>query len=139
MAELDSSLNHWQDALPSHRESIYVGTSPIPLTHSSLTVRWDPNRFEPENLFSVQSATLACSYHHAQIFIHRRFMAHVNGRTATPFSEASRVICVNSARMCGRVIDALRLQTRFRGFILSLLMVSPDNLAHLRESCWPFT
>lgn len=55
-------------------------------------------------------------------------MSHCGGRAPTEFSEASRVICVNAARMCSNVVHALRQRVRCRGVMGSVFMVK--TLSH---------
>ncbi|KAJ7469581.1 fungal-specific transcription factor domain-containing protein [Mycena latifolia] len=88
IAELDSDLNEWVDALPEH-------------------LRWDPNQENP--VFLVQSAALYASYYHAQILIHRPFIPAPGKESISSTSFPSLAICANAARSCGHVLD---VQTR---------------------------
>ncbi|KAJ7643219.1 fungal-specific transcription factor domain-containing protein [Mycena rosella] len=82
VAELDSALNAWVDAIPDH-------------------LRWDPDR-EEDNFFD-QSALLYCTYYQVQMTIHRPFipMVRKDASTALP----SLAICTNAARSCSHVSD----------------------------------
>ncbi|KAJ7701505.1 hypothetical protein B0H17DRAFT_924581 [Mycena rosella] len=53
VAELDSALNAWVDAIPEH-------------------LRWDPHMEHP--VFAAQSSALYACYYHVQIHIHRIFV-----------------------------------------------------------------
>ncbi|EGN92361.1 hypothetical protein SERLA73DRAFT_99356 [Serpula lacrymans var. lacrymans S7.3] len=85
VAELDSALNKWIDAVPDH-------------------LRWDPNR--EDDRFFMQSAGLYATYYHLQILIHRPFIP--SPRKPSPLSFPSLAICTNAARSCSHVIDILR-------------------------------
>ncbi|EGO24230.1 hypothetical protein SERLADRAFT_437842 [Serpula lacrymans var. lacrymans S7.9] len=85
VAELDSALNKWIDAVPDH-------------------LRWDPNR--EDDRFFMQSACLYSMYYHLQILIHRPFIP--SPRKPSPLSFPSLAICTNAARSCSHVIDILR-------------------------------
>ncbi|KAJ7093294.1 hypothetical protein B0H15DRAFT_155465 [Mycena belliarum] len=93
IAELDSALNDWVDALPKH-------------------LQWDPN--QENEVFLQQSAALYSSYYHAQILIHRPFIPAPGREAVSETRFPSLVICANAARSCGRVLDA---QTRRRGLL----------------------
>lgn len=70
-------------------------------------MKWDLE--QSDETFLTQSALLACAFHETQIFVHRRFIVTNDGPTpAASFAEASRVICLNAARACGRVLHGLR-------------------------------
>ncbi|KAH7913811.1 fungal-specific transcription factor domain-containing protein [Hygrophoropsis aurantiaca] len=88
VAELDSALNKWIDAVPDH-------------------LRWDPNR-EKSPLFA-QSCCLYGSYYHLQILIHRPFIP--SPRKPSPLSFPSLAICTNAARSCSHVLDIYRRRT----------------------------
>ncbi|KAG1729861.1 fungal-specific transcription factor domain-containing protein [Suillus paluster] len=85
VAELDSALNKWIDAVPDH-------------------LRWDPNR--DINDFFLQSHSLYSSYYHVQILIHRPFIP--SPRKPSPLSFPSLAICTNAARSCSHVMDVYR-------------------------------
>ncbi|KAH7926384.1 hypothetical protein BV22DRAFT_1063146 [Leucogyrophana mollusca] len=88
VAELDSALNKWIDAVPDH-------------------LRWDPNR--ERTPFFLQSCCLYASYYHLQILIHRPFIP--SPRKPSPLSFPSLAICTNAARSCSHVIDIYRRRT----------------------------
>lgn len=88
VAELDSALNKWIDALPDH-------------------LRWDPNR--DINDFFLQSYCLYSSYYHVQILIHRPFIP--SPRKPSPLSFPSLAICTNAARSCSHVMDVYRCRS----------------------------
>lgn len=75
VAEIDSALNKWLDALPSH-------------------LRWDPEH--PNDDFFAQSAMLHTSYYHLQILTHRPFIPRPNQKALLPVP--SMAICANAAR-----------------------------------------
>lgn len=124
VADLDSLLHQWQDQLPSHC-SFKVLTLSLPYLIRLLyiVVKWDPER--SDDIFFAPSASLAAIYYSVQIFVHRRFVSSGNGRPPTPVAEVSRVICVNSARMCARICRAiLQHDLRNQCPLLSHLMVN---------------
>ncbi|TFK22897.1 hypothetical protein FA15DRAFT_621825 [Coprinopsis marcescibilis] len=82
LAELDSALNAWVDAVPDH-------------------LRWDPNR--THKVFFDQSAFLFGTFYWVQILVHRPFIASRN-RLTLAFS--SLAICTNAARACSRILQA---------------------------------
>ncbi|KAI0058762.1 hypothetical protein BV25DRAFT_1196308 [Artomyces pyxidatus] len=85
VADLDSALNNWLDAVPDH-------------------LRWDPTR---ENITHfLQSAALHASYYFVQITIHRPFIP--SSRKPSCLSFPSLAICANAARACSHVADAQR-------------------------------
>ncbi|KAJ6601083.1 fungal-specific transcription factor domain-containing protein [Mycena vulgaris] len=88
IAELDSALNQWVDALPEH-------------------LRWDPN--QENQIFLDQSAALYISYYHAQIVIHRPYIPAPGKESMRNATFPSLAICANAARSCGHVLD---VQTR---------------------------
>ncbi|KAL0953207.1 hypothetical protein HGRIS_004462 [Hohenbuehelia grisea] len=88
VAELDSALNKWVDAVPDH-------------------LRWDPNREDP--LHFNQSVALYSSYYHLQILIHRPFIP--SPRKPSPLSFPSLAICTNAARSCSHIVDVQRHRT----------------------------
>ncbi|KIM80404.1 hypothetical protein PILCRDRAFT_789690 [Piloderma croceum F 1598] len=88
VAELDSALNRWIDAVPDH-------------------LRWDPSREDIQ--FFNQSAYLHASYYHLQILIHRPFIP--SPRKPSPLSFPSLAICTNAARSCSHVVDIQRRRT----------------------------
>ncbi|KAJ2917687.1 hypothetical protein MD484_g2697, partial [Candolleomyces efflorescens] len=82
LANLDSELNSWIDALPEF-------------------LRWNPTR--PADEFFDQSAMLLAAYYHVQIFLHRPFI----GVTDDPvLALSSLAICTNAARACARIMEA---------------------------------
>ncbi|KAJ7083344.1 fungal-specific transcription factor domain-containing protein [Mycena belliarum] len=95
IAELDSELNRWVDALPDH-------------------LRWDPN--QENQILLNQSAALYTIYYHAQIVMHRPFIPAPGKDSMTSTRFPSLAICANAARSCGHVLDE---QTRRgRGLLL---------------------
>ncbi|KAJ7696785.1 hypothetical protein B0H17DRAFT_392238 [Mycena rosella] len=103
IAELDSELNKWVDALPEH-------------------LRWNPN--QENQIFLDQSAALYASYYHAQIVIHRPFIPAPGKQSTSNTIFPSLAICANAARSCGHVMD---VQTR-RGRGLLPLPPAPSLL-----------
>ncbi|KAJ3510136.1 hypothetical protein NLJ89_g4847 [Agrocybe chaxingu] len=83
IAELDSAMNGWMDAVPNH-------------------LRWSPNRENPT--FLKQSAALHATYYYLQIFIHRPFIP--SPRNPAPIAFPSLAICTNAARSCCHVLEA---------------------------------
>ncbi|KAF9073615.1 putative fungal-specific transcription factor [Rhodocollybia butyracea] len=83
IANLDSLLNQWLDAVPEH-------------------LKWDPKRRGP---FFRQSALIYSNYYNMQCFIHRPFIPMP--RNPSSLSFPSLTICVTSARACGRVAKAM--------------------------------
>ncbi|KAF9568197.1 hypothetical protein CPC08DRAFT_746400 [Agrocybe pediades] len=83
IAELDSAMNKWMDAVPSH-------------------LKWNP-KCENE-CFMKQSSALHATYYHLQIFIHRPFIP--SPRNPKPVSFPSLAICTNAARSCCHVLEA---------------------------------
>ncbi|KAJ7123989.1 fungal-specific transcription factor domain-containing protein [Mycena crocata] len=84
IAELDSDLNKWVDAVPDH-------------------LRWNPQ--QQNQVFLDQSAALFTTYYHAQILIHRPFIPAPGKSPASNMSFPSLAICANAARSCGHVLD----------------------------------
>ncbi|KAK7034652.1 Gypsy retrotransposon integrase-like protein 1 [Paramarasmius palmivorus] len=93
LSELDSRLNDWIHELPHH-------------------LRWDPQR--EDSLFFQQSAALYTTYYWVQIQIHRPFIPKVGRSSGSALP--SLTICVNAARSCANVVDAVRT----RGIFLPL-------------------
>ncbi|KAE9408799.1 hypothetical protein BT96DRAFT_932552 [Gymnopus androsaceus JB14] len=83
IAQLDSFLNQWLNAVPEH-------------------LQWDPNRPGP---FFKQSAMLYCNYYHMQIFIHRPFIPEASNPTSV--SVPSLTMCAMAARACSHVARAM--------------------------------
>ncbi|KAG9004288.1 hypothetical protein FRB93_010358 [Tulasnella sp. JGI-2019a] len=83
VAELDSALNGWLDALPDH-------------------LKWDPHM---NSDFYKQAAALRVTFHYVQIMAHRPFiqLSHSSKRRPSPSSLA---VCANAARSCANVLDA---------------------------------
>ncbi|KAK7043156.1 Gypsy retrotransposon integrase-like protein 1 [Paramarasmius palmivorus] len=94
VAELDSALNQWVDAIPEH-------------------LRWDPNR--EDELFFNQSGVLYAQYYETQIFIHRSFIP--TPKRPSPLTFPSLAICTNAARSCTHIVDT---QRRRKGFLLPI-------------------
>ncbi|THU79484.1 hypothetical protein K435DRAFT_785826 [Dendrothele bispora CBS 962.96] len=88
--EIDSALNSWVDSIPSH-------------------LKWDPHL--TNNIFLAQSATLYSTYYWTQIQSHRTFIP--NPGDTFPANFASLAICVNAARSCASVVDALHKRYYF--------------------------
>ncbi|KAI0080947.1 hypothetical protein K474DRAFT_1768947 [Panus rudis PR-1116 ss-1] len=82
VAELDSALNKWVDAIPEH-------------------LRWDPHR--ENELFLTQSALLYTVYYHVQIEVHRPFIP--TSSKPSPLSFPSLAICTNAARSIIHVMN----------------------------------
>ncbi|KAH9479075.1 Putative transcriptional regulatory protein [Psilocybe cubensis] len=80
VAELDSSLNKWRAALPSH-------------------LQWDPLR-EDEKFFQ-QSANLNSIFFYVQIQAHRPFLIK-----KSKLSLTSVIMCTNAARSCSGIQEA---------------------------------
>ncbi|KIK69078.1 hypothetical protein GYMLUDRAFT_35129 [Collybiopsis luxurians FD-317 M1] len=83
IADLDSLLNQWLDAVPEH-------------------LKWDPNRSGP---FFKQSAILYCTYYNMQCFVHRPFIPMPQNPSSLSFP--SLTMCVTAARGCGHVAKAM--------------------------------
>ncbi|KAJ7652633.1 fungal-specific transcription factor domain-containing protein [Mycena rosella] len=101
IAELDSELNKWVDALPEH-------------------LRWNPN--QDNQIFLDQSAALYATYYHAQIVIHRPFIPAPGKQSLSNTNFPSLAICANAARSCGHVMD---VQTRRGRGLLPLPQLFP--------------
>ncbi|KAF8322612.1 hypothetical protein DL93DRAFT_2050436 [Clavulina sp. PMI_390] len=84
VAELDSAMNKWLDAVPDH-------------------LKWDPNRQDPMHF--EQSAVLYAAYYHLHIMIHRPFIP--SPKKPAVLSFPSLTICTNAARSCSHVVEAL--------------------------------
>ncbi|KAG6334450.1 hypothetical protein ID866_4639 [Astraeus odoratus] len=83
VAELDSAMNKWIDAVPDH-------------------LRWERNR-DVNTPFFAQSCVLYASYYQLQILIHRPFIP--SPRRPSLLSFPSLAICTNAARSCSHVLD----------------------------------
>ncbi|KAL4064599.1 fungal-specific transcription factor domain-containing protein [Scleroderma citrinum] len=83
VAELDSALNKWIDAVPDH-------------------LRWDPHK-DVNTPFFTQSCVLYASYYQLQILIHRPFIP--SPRRPSLLSFPSLAICTNAARSCSHILD----------------------------------
>jgi hypothetical protein len=106
VAELDSALNRWIDAVPDH--CVFCLLHPLySLMYHFSIVRWDPSREDIQ--FFNQSAYLHASYYHLQILIHRPFIP--SPRKPSPLSFPSLAICTNAARSCSHVVDIQRRRT----------------------------
>ncbi|KAF9236278.1 fungal-specific transcription factor domain-containing protein [Melanogaster broomeanus] len=88
VAELDSALNKWVDAVPNHCKDVNTP-------------------------FFMQSSVLYASYYLVQILIHRPFIP--SPRKPSPLSFPSLAICTNAARSCSHVIDIYRRRSRQSG------------------------
>ncbi|TFK92492.1 hypothetical protein K466DRAFT_480450 [Polyporus arcularius HHB13444] len=84
VAELDSALNRWVDAVPDH-------------------LKWIPQR--EDGLFFKQSATLFSHFYLFQIAVHRPFIEQ--RKRESPLSFTSIMICFNAAKSAIRVLDEL--------------------------------
>ncbi|KAF7296087.1 Fungal-trans domain-containing protein [Mycena kentingensis (nom. inval.)] len=83
VAELDSALNQWAEAIPEQ-------------------LRWDPN--QPNRQRLNQSALLYVTYYHSQIHLHRPFIQPKQPSfSSTTFP--SFAICWNAARSVGHVME----------------------------------
>ncbi|KZV65400.1 hypothetical protein PENSPDRAFT_655777 [Peniophora sp. CONT] len=89
IAELDSALTKWHDAIPEH-------------------LRWDPNR-QDNPLFHSLSASLITTYYVTQISVHRPFMMR---RDKPALSAPSTLISLNAARAGARVIEVFQRNPR---------------------------
>ncbi|KIK97466.1 hypothetical protein PAXRUDRAFT_10160 [Paxillus rubicundulus Ve08.2h10] len=90
VAEHDSALNQWIDAVPQH-------------------LRWDPTR-ETNSPFFMQSSVLYTNYYLVQIYIHRPFIPSPGKPSLTSFP--SLAICTNAARSCSHVMDVYKRRSR---------------------------
>ncbi|KIJ13153.1 hypothetical protein PAXINDRAFT_100848 [Paxillus involutus ATCC 200175] len=90
VAEHDSALNKWIDAVPQH-------------------LRWDPTR-ETNSPFFMQSSALYTNYYLIQIYIHRPFIPSPGKLSLISFP--SLAICTNAARSCSHVIDVYKRRSR---------------------------
>ncbi|KIK82329.1 hypothetical protein PAXRUDRAFT_153943 [Paxillus rubicundulus Ve08.2h10] len=98
VAELDSALNQWIDAVPEH-------------------LRWDPTG-DVNPPFFMQSSALYSSYYLVQISIHRPFIP--SPRKPSPLSFPSLAICTNAARSCSHVIDIYKQRSRVAAHFLQM-------------------
>ncbi|KAJ7071863.1 fungal-specific transcription factor domain-containing protein [Mycena belliarum] len=73
VAELDSALNNWFDAVPDH-------------------LRWNPER--TPDVFFAQSVVLYTNYYYIQIAVHNKQYS----RKATSLASSSHSICTSAAR-----------------------------------------
>ncbi|PIL25378.1 transcription factor [Ganoderma sinense ZZ0214-1] len=88
VADLDSALNKWTDALPSH-------------------LRWNP---EQENaLWLTQAASLRAFHFYTQFAVHRPFT--VASRRESSLSFPSVIMCTNGARSSIQVLEVLYKRT----------------------------
>ncbi|KAI0027758.1 fungal-specific transcription factor domain-containing protein, partial [Vararia minispora EC-137] len=83
IANFDSILNMWADSVPDH-------------------LRWDPTR--DQDVFYLQSGHLYAHFYDLQVLVHRPF---ISPRKTPSHSFPSIAICVNAARSCTHLIDAL--------------------------------
>ncbi|KAG8879625.1 hypothetical protein FRB97_001320 [Tulasnella sp. 331] len=85
VAELDSALNGWLDAVPDH-------------------LRWDPH-MGPE--FFQQAAALRLTFYYVQITIHRPFIQlSPSSKRVSPLSLPSLAICANAARSSAHILNS---------------------------------
>ncbi|KAJ7761028.1 fungal-specific transcription factor domain-containing protein [Mycena metata] len=114
VADLDSALNKWLDAIPDH-------------------LRWDPNR--EDETFATQSACLYAAYYHVQIQIHQSFIPSPTNDAPLSSTFPSLAICANSARSCSRVMES---QAAKRGIIAHPQVVSAlmDSAVFLLLNVW---
>lgn len=105
MAELDSALNKWIDAVPDH-------------------LRWDPHK-EANTPFFTQSCVLYASYYQLQILIHRPFIPLP--RRPSVLSFPSLAICTNAARSCSHVLD---VYNRRCGVATPSIQVNPSLVGY---------
>ncbi|KAF9223941.1 hypothetical protein BS17DRAFT_704855 [Gyrodon lividus] len=91
VAELDSALNKWVDAVPPH-------------------LRWNATRDVNTPLFT-QSSVLYASYYLVQILIHRPFIP--SPRKPSPLPFPSLAICTNAARSCAHVLGTCNRASPF--------------------------
>ncbi|KAG8864936.1 hypothetical protein FRB96_003523 [Tulasnella sp. 330] len=83
VAELDSALNQWQDALPDH-------------------LRWDEHM---DATFYQQAATLRITFYYVQITIHRPLL-QLSSASKRALSLPSLAVCANAARSASRILEA---------------------------------
>ncbi|KIJ13123.1 hypothetical protein PAXINDRAFT_14023 [Paxillus involutus ATCC 200175] len=102
VAEHDSALNKWFDAVPQH-------------------LRWDPTRESNSPLF-MQSSALYTNYYLIQIYIHRPFIPSPGKPSLISFP--SLAICTNAARSCSHVID-VQYKRRSRASFMSPFLQNP--------------
>jgi hypothetical protein len=130
IVELDARMNHWMDAVPSHRMTFSLRYRFIYLISLIPTVKW--NRYCDNQLFLKQSAALHATYYHMQIFIHRPFIP--TPRNPNPIAFPSLAICTNAARSCCHVLESFtrlsalplaHLQARF--FSTSTDLIKSDG------------
>ncbi|KAJ7447160.1 fungal-specific transcription factor domain-containing protein [Mycena latifolia] len=115
IAELDSELNKWVDALPEH-------------------LRWDPNQENP--VFLHQSAALYASYYHALILIHRPFIPAPGKESMANTNFPSLAICANAARSCGHVLDVQTRRGRGLLYHPQIMTVLFDSAIVLLINVW---
>ncbi|KAF5346129.1 hypothetical protein D9758_009916 [Tetrapyrgos nigripes] len=84
--QIDSALNSWTDALPSH-------------------LKWDPHC--TNTVYIVQSASLHAVFYWIQLHAHRSFIPLLKqgGQLSSTFPSVA--ICMNAARSCINIIDVL--------------------------------
>ncbi|KAG9025718.1 hypothetical protein FRB95_009833 [Tulasnella sp. JGI-2019a] len=85
VAELDSALNEWLDAVPDH-------------------LRWDPH-MDSKSVFYRQAAALRLNFYYVQITIHRPFV-QLSSSSKRALSLPSLAICTNAARSSARILSA---------------------------------
>ncbi|KAE9408782.1 hypothetical protein BT96DRAFT_1100133, partial [Gymnopus androsaceus JB14] len=83
IAQLDSFLNQWLDAVPEH-------------------LKWDPNRTGP---FFQQSAILYSNYYHMQVSSFPPFIPEPSNPSSVSFP--SLTMCATAARACSHVARAM--------------------------------
>ncbi|KAI0718739.1 hypothetical protein C8T65DRAFT_706675 [Cerioporus squamosus] len=107
VAELDSALNRWVDAVPDH-------------------LKWDPHR--EDGMFFKQCATLFSHFYLFQIAVHRPFID--KRKRQSPLSFTSIVICMNAAKSAIRVLDELyRRATLFMSAMVIVLHILSEKRA----------
>lgn len=86
VAELDSDLYSWLDAMPEH-------------------LRWDPQRKDPVQF--EQSCVVYGMFYFVQILIHRPFIPTAGNVSKTSsLAFPSLAICTNAARSCSHLVEA---------------------------------
>ncbi|KAG9013076.1 hypothetical protein FRB94_003909 [Tulasnella sp. JGI-2019a] len=82
VAELDSALNEWLEAVPDH-------------------LKWDQHM---DPAFSKQAAALRIAYHYIQLTVHRPFI-QMSSSSKCGISLPSLAVCANAARSCAHILD----------------------------------
>ncbi|KAG9013081.1 hypothetical protein FRB94_003914 [Tulasnella sp. JGI-2019a] len=84
VAELDSALNEWLDAVPDH-------------------LKWDQHM---DPAFSKQAAALRITFHYTQLTIHRPFI-QLSCSSKRGLFLPSLAVCANAARSCAHILDTI--------------------------------